>query len=212
MHILVIGASRGIGLETVKLGLERGHAIRAFARSADGIALDHERLEKRPGDATRPDDVAAALGGVDAVVMALGVPKGLGFVFRPVTLFSDATRVVVPAMEAAAVRRLVAVTGFGAGDSYAALSAPERLGFRAVMKRAYDDKTRQEQIIMASTLDWTIARPVVLTNNRGSGRYRVLATREDWRNGLIPRADVAHFALTAIEDGSHIHQAPVLAR
>ena len=37
--ILVVGASRGIGLETVKSALEAGHEVRAFARSAATIPL-----------------------------------------------------------------------------------------------------------------------------------------------------------------------------
>ena len=38
--VLVIGASRGIGLETVKRALEAGHRVRAFARGAASIPLD----------------------------------------------------------------------------------------------------------------------------------------------------------------------------
>ena len=38
-HVLVIGASKGIGLETTQQALEAGHCVRAFARSADGINL-----------------------------------------------------------------------------------------------------------------------------------------------------------------------------
>src|SRR5262245_35923753 len=44
--VLIIGASRGIGLETVKAALEAGHSVRALARSARRIPVDHPRLEK----------------------------------------------------------------------------------------------------------------------------------------------------------------------
>jgi NAD(P)-dependent dehydrogenase (short-subunit alcohol dehydrogenase family) len=39
--VLIIGASRGIGLEAVKAALEAGHSVRALARSARRIRLDH---------------------------------------------------------------------------------------------------------------------------------------------------------------------------
>ncbi len=211
-HILVIGASRGIGLEVVRQGLERGHRIRALARSADGIAINDPALEKVMGDATDPASLAQALDGVDAVVLALGVPKDWRFVLKPVTLFSEATRTLLPLMAEAGVRRLVAVTGFGAGRSRAALSSLEKLPFKAVMGRAYDDKSRQEEMIEGSGLDWTIVRPGILTNNRRTGDYKVLEAPEAWRNGMIPRADVADFILTAIEDGSHLLADPVLVR
>jgi len=48
---LIIGASRGIGLETVKLALKAGHSVRAMARSATAIRLRDPKLEKLNGDA-----------------------------------------------------------------------------------------------------------------------------------------------------------------
>jgi len=56
-HVLVIGASKGIGLEAVKRALVCGHSVRAFARSANRIRLSNENLEKWPGDALKNDDV-----------------------------------------------------------------------------------------------------------------------------------------------------------
>ncbi|MBV8614318.1 MAG: SDR family NAD(P)-dependent oxidoreductase, partial [Acetobacteraceae bacterium] len=128
MRVLVIGASRGIGREVVRAALAAGHHVRAFARSAGSLEGDGAGLEERRGDALRQGDVAGALDGVDAVVQALGVrgPE----LFRPVSLFSAATRVLVPEMERRGVRRLVAVTGFGAGDSGQAISLVERVPFR----------------------------------------------------------------------------------
>jgi NAD(P)-dependent dehydrogenase (short-subunit alcohol dehydrogenase family) len=46
--VLIIGASRGIGLETVKAALKAGHSVRALARSARRIPVDHPKLEKWP--------------------------------------------------------------------------------------------------------------------------------------------------------------------
>ena len=211
MRILVIGASKGIGLETVRYGLERGHDIRALARHAESIPIDHPKLEKLNGDARNAGDVAAALDGVDAVIVALGVPKNV-MALAPTTLFSEATRVLLSAMAEAGVGRLLVVTGFGAGESRSRLSTFERMFFNAILDRAYADKTIQEQMIRESGLDWTIARPGILMSRPPSHDYEVLVAPESWHNGLISRADVAHFLITAAEDGSHIGEAPVLVR
>jgi uncharacterized protein YbjT (DUF2867 family) len=212
MHILVIGGSRGIGRACVTLALDRGHRVRAFARSAEAMPLEHEMLEKRAGDATQADDLAAALDGIDAVLLTLGVPKTATALLRPVHLFSEATAALLPTMQDKGVRRLLAVTGFGAGESFARLSSAERIAFKAVMGRAYADKDRQEEMIVASDLDWTIARPGILTSNRMTGRYQVLTEPATWRNGMISRADVAHFLIHAAEDGTYVREAPVLVR
>jgi hypothetical protein len=53
--VLIIGASRGIGLETVKATLTAGHSVRALAQSARRIPIDHPKLEKMAGDAALVD-------------------------------------------------------------------------------------------------------------------------------------------------------------
>lgn len=211
-RVLVVGASRGIGLETVRAALAAGFRVRGMARSADGIAIGDPAFEPFDGDATDPDDIARALKGVDAVVLTLGLKLDARTVLQPVTLFSTVTRHVVDVMVAEGPHRLIAVTGFGAGDSYARVSRLERVGLQAILGRAYDDKTRQEDIIRASALDWTILRPTILTHNRASGACRVLVSPEDWRNGVVPRADVAEVIVRALVEGAWLHEAPVLAR
>ena len=208
MKVLIIGASKGVGLETTRQAIDAGYDVRALARSAATISLVSPRLEKLRGDALDPADVRASLDGVDAVIMTLGV--GLGDLARPVHLFSEATRVLVGAMRDQSVRRLVCVTGFGSGDSQASISCLQRVPFQIVFGRAYDDKTRQEELIKGSALDWTIVRPGVLTPGGRSGRYRVLREASQWRNGLISRADLAEFLVRQIEDRAYLGAAPVL--
>lgn len=208
MRILIVGASKGIGLETTRQALAAGYDVRSLARSATSMTLSDAKLEKVQGDALNKNDVDAAIAGVDAVIVTLGV--GLGDLFKPVRLFSDATRVLIAAMKDKRVNRLICVTGFGAGDSHASIAALQRIPFKIVFGRAYDDKSLQEKLIKESGLDWTIARPGVLLNGARTGRYRVLREPSEWRNGVICRANVADFLVKQIEDRSFIGAAPVL--
>jgi len=208
MRVLIIGASKGIGLETTRQALQAGHDVRALARFATAIAISNPSLEKMRGNALKAEDVEAALVGVDVVIQTLGV--GLGDLFRPVHLFSDATRVLIAAMRSQGVKRLICVTGFGAGDSRASNSCLQRLPFQIVFGRAYDDKSLQEQLIKESELDWTIARPGVLTSGPRTGHYRILSEASQWRNGIISRADVAEFLVQQIRDQTYVRKTPVL--
>jgi putative NADH-flavin reductase len=208
MRVLIIGASKGIGLETTRQALDAGHLVRALARSATAIAISNPSLEKMRGDALKIEDVEMALVGVDVVIQTLGV--GLGDLFRPVHLFSDATRVLIEAMRSLGVKRLICVTGFGAGDSRESISCLQRLPFQIVFGRAYDDKSLQEKMIKENELDWTIARPGVLTNGPQTGNYQILSEATQWRNGIISRADVAEFLVRQIGDQTYIRKTPVL--
>lgn len=212
VHILVIGGSRGIGRAVCELATAKGHLVRAMSRSGkmpEGSGGDCEAMK---GDALNAADVARALDGIDVVVQALGVPPSLDLVLKPVTVFSEATRVLLPEMKTAGVQKLVCVTGFGAGDSNAAINFLQRLPFNMLLKRAYDDKSVQEELIEESDLDWLIIRPGVLTSGAASGKYRVITTPAEWRNGIISRADVADFIVQRIEAGAFHREKPVLIR
>jgi putative NADH-flavin reductase len=211
--VLIIGASRGIGLEAVQQALEAGHQVRALSRSADGILISHPNLEKVTGDALDTTTVLAALKGMDAVIQTLGVSPGPDMILKPVRLFSKATRVLVDAMNEAGVKRLICVTGLGAGDSRGKGGCIyNNFFFPLLLKRAYDDKDVQEDIIRNSTLDWVIARPVLLTRGPRTGAYEAVLDPDKWRAGAISRADVADFLVKQIDDDSYLGTTPMLVK
>jgi putative NADH-flavin reductase len=158
--VLIIGASHGIGLEATKAALRAGHSVRALARPAASIPIQDANLDKVSGNALDPDTIRNALREIDVVIQSLGVDFSPRLVFEGTRLFSESTRILVDAMKTAGVKRLITVTGLGAGDSrghggllYDAIAFPLHL------KRVYDDKDVQEWIVRSSGLDWTIVRP-----------------------------------------------------
>jgi putative NADH-flavin reductase len=209
--ILIMGATSGIGRCALDEAVRRGLPVRAFARSADSLDAT-DLVEPFKGDATSAEDVARALSGAQAVVYALGITERLAMLWEEETLFSETTRVLLEAMATSDVSRLVVVTGFGAGRSKAAMSWVEKTGHRAILGKPYADKDRQEDLIMASAADWTIARPVILTKGARTETYRVLRDPKTWRNGLISRASVAHYLIDAVEQGLDVKADVVLTR
>ena len=111
------------------------------------------------------------------------------------------------AMEAKAVKRLISVTGLGAGDSR---GMGDSSAVSLLLGRIYADKDAQEWIMRRSRLDWTIVRPTVLTTGPPTGAYQVLVDASDWRSGFISRAEVADFLVKQIEDASLLRKTPVL--
>jgi putative NADH-flavin reductase len=208
--LTIIGASKGIGLETVKQALAEGHEVTAFARSASKIDLFSDNLIKRDGNALVQGDIDAAISGADVVIQTLGVPLNSRLLTGPITLFSEATRILIPALAAAGTKQFIAVTGYGAGDSKASIGPLQRIPFNIVFGRAYDDKSIQERLIRDSGLNWIIARPCVLTKGPKTGRYDAITDLAKMKNGLISRADVAHFLVSQIGRDTFSGKAPVL--
>ncbi|MBX9926560.1 MAG: NAD(P)H-binding protein [Hyphomicrobiaceae bacterium] len=219
-RFLVIGASSGIGLSTVKAALAAGHAVRAFSRSASKIPIDDAFLEKTDGDALDAKAIATALAGTDAVIQSLGVALSPTTLLSGTTLFSTATRILVDQMtlsnaDRSGPKRLIAVTGLGTGDSRDRMGPLYRLAFEASLRRIYDDKDIQEMIVRRSKLDWTIVRPGFLTD-QPKGTWKAIPTPAAGSSaassvsGSISRADVAAFIIRHWDDRAYLRKAPIL--
>jgi putative NADH-flavin reductase len=177
---------------------------------SDRNTLVDPKLEKLNGDALDQDTIERALAGVDAVIQTLGVSTTPEPFFGGTRLFSVATRILVNAMEASAVRRLICVSGFGADDSRGRGGPFYNAAVSLILGRIYGDKDAQEWIIQRSRLDWTIVRPTILSDGQRTGAYRVLVDARDWRSGFISRADVADLLVKQINDASLVHKTPAL--
>jgi NAD(P)H-binding len=86
------------------------------------------------------------------IVAALVQPRLPELIFTGARLFSAATQVLVDVMEASAVRRLIRVAGFGAGDSRGRGGILYNAAFCLFLGRVYADKDVQERLIRRSRL------------------------------------------------------------
>ncbi|USI74981.1 NAD(P)-dependent oxidoreductase [Sphingomonas morindae] len=207
-RLLVLGATGATGRLIVRAALARGLDVAALVRSAAAAAAALPGATLIPGDATDPAVLAEAVRGRDAVISALGTPASP---FRRVTLLSDATRALVPAMRAAGVPRLIAITGIGAGDSrgHGGLLF-DRLILPLLLRTVYADKNRQEAIVRASGLDWVLVRPTMLTNGAGGGAIDARDHLAGVQGGRIARADVARFVLDQLDEDRWLGRTPLL--
>ncbi|HRN84646.1 MAG TPA: SDR family oxidoreductase [Hyphomicrobium sp.] len=204
--MLVLGASGGVGSCLLEQAVARGHHVTAQTRSPDKLTAG-EAVSVVVGSPTDEAFLRRHVVGHDAVVLCLGV-AGIG----RTTLFSESTKAVIGAMTAAGVRRLIAVTGVGAGESkghggwfYNAVVYP------LFTRNRYADKDRQEAIIAESDLEWTIVRPAPFTAKAGAGAWQVYTEIPDaLQLTSVTRAEVASFILDSLETASFVHQKPFI--
>jgi hypothetical protein len=106
-------------------------------------------------------------------------------------------------MHATGVRRLLVVS---AAVNFVNQGLVYWLFRNTLLRNIVEDTTEMERLVMASGLDWTIARPPRLTNGPLTTHYDV----ED--NGMprggfsLSRADVAHFFLEELDRRAHLHR------
>ncbi len=196
MNISIIGASAGIGLEAVKRGLNRNHSITTLSRSAIEIEA-HKLLNMILGDATHKADLLNSMQNADALIITLGTGKNM----KATTLFSDFAKLLVEInREKKIVIPIIFVTGFGAGDSKNYVSWIVKLFLKYFLKEVYADKTKMEEIITNSDLNWTVVRPGRLLDKELTEKYRIENKLFKGINiGGINRADVADFLIKQAE-------------
>lgn len=149
-------------------------AMELFRRGHRPVVLSHrgeaargplpDRVEIRPADVTRDDGLDEALGGIDALVIALAFPNSpieaprRGRTFAAVD--AAGTERLVAAAQRAGVGHIVYLSGAGAAPN------AERHWFRA--------KWRAEEAVRGSGLSWTILRPTWIYGPRDVSLNRFL--------------------------------------
>jgi len=201
MNITVIGASAGIGLETVKRGLIRKHSITTLSRSE--ILLDNNKsLHVILGDATHKADLLKSIQNADALIVTLGTRKNKD----ATTLFTDFARLIVEIHKENKIKiPFIFVTGFGAGDSKNYVSWIVKLFLKYLLKDVYADKTNMEEIITNTDMNWTVVRPGRLLDKGLTATYRIENKLFKGINiGGINRADVADFLIKQAEQQTEL--------
>ena len=184
-----------------------GHVPVALVRSpAKATGLDALLVQ---GDARDEVALDKALENCNAVISALGTPASP---FREVTLLSTATRALVAALGRRQVRRLVAITGLGAGDSRGHGGFVfDRIIMPLLLRKVYADKDRQETIVAQSGLDWTLVRPAILNDKPRRGHVRALVDLRGFHGGTISRSDVATFVIEQLGSDTFLRKRPLIA-
>jgi putative NADH-flavin reductase len=205
--LLILGATRGVGQQVVAQALEAGHEVTAFARSADTIPVQNDRLHLVAGSVTDGARLAEAARGQDAVISALGQ----GMSLKADGLMQRSVPVILSAMRAERVRRLIFTSALGVGDSIRDVPLISRLIMRFLLRDIYADKVAGEQLIRRSDLDWTLVQPPHLTNGPLTRKYRVGERLELRGIPRISRADVAHFILSELDDTTYVRKVALIA-
>src|SRR6266550_6240479 len=158
MKLFVIGATGRTGREIVEQALARGHHVTAFVRSPESITSKNERLTVLKGNAMDENELFDAMQNHDAVLSTLGPRE----VFKPSSMLRDSALATSLAMNRSGVKRLVVLS---AAAHFRGI--PNRIA-SFIMRNHMRDSLGMEEIVQASGLDWTIARPPRLTQEQYS--------------------------------------------
>lgn len=200
MKLIVFGATGGTGQCLVEQALAAGHAVTAFVRRPDPPQMSRARVVS--GDVFDPATVADAVQGHDAVLSALGTRP-----WKHRDVCSGGIATILPAMRAAGIQRVVAMSSQGVGDSR--IGGIAGAGASLLLGRSFRDKHAMEVMLADSDREWIVVRPGFLTNGAARGTWRADADG-GISSGKIARADVAAFMLQQLASDDWLRKRPVI--
>ncbi|MBE1484917.1 NAD(P)-dependent oxidoreductase [Plantactinospora soyae] len=223
MKLTIFAATGGIGRHLLRQAVSAGHDVTAVVRNPAALRAEQGGVRLVAADLTAPDPAVLA----DAVDKADAVLSGLGA--RSIAesgVTSRGTGAMIAAMRARDVRRIVVVSAapISTVPSVGRPHPPRRdpgEGFlmrnllspmiKIILRRPYADLAVMEDLLRDSDLDWTVVRPPRLTDKPLTGTYRTAYGQNLRRGARIPRADVAHYMLRALDQPESVRQAVGIA-
>jgi len=218
--IAVFGASGLTASECVYQALKEGDSVVGLTRNPSNLKIpsgsggdkadspiDDPNLTLIGGDVTKIADVEKVFDAapIDGVIVALGGKTAdVGD-----TMLTDGTENILNTMKAKGVKRVAVVTSIGAGDSKKQAPFFFKILMATAMKKIFNDKNNQEEVVKASDLEYCIVRPGGLTVDAPTGVINVI----EGEAGSIPRADVAQFCIDAVkvQDFPYIGKTPCIS-
>jgi len=216
MKLLILGATGRTGKYLVQESLSRGHVVHALVREKSKIEETNANLHLFQGSPLDADRLAEAMSGCDAVLSVLNISRVSDFPWArlrtPDHFLSEAMQKVIEVAHRQNITRVVVCTAWGVHETINDIP----WWFRWLIRSSnigvtYKDHERQEDLLMHSDLDWTIVRPVGLTNSTQIKEI-TLSINNNPKPGLtISRLQVAGFMLTATEDHTYLNLSPAIS-
>jgi putative NADH-flavin reductase len=211
MKLTVFGATGGVGREVVTHALDAGQHVTADVRNPGKLDLTDPNLTVIAGELTDRDAVQRAVRGADAVISALGPSLDRKATGMPLV---DGTRTILDAMAAEGVERYIGIATPSLRDPR---DTPSLLGRivpiigRTLLPRAYRELLAMSQLVIESSLNWTIARFTRPTNGTPTGTIRAGYLGKGHIRASITRADIATFLLDQTTDTRFHRTAPAIS-
>jgi putative NADH-flavin reductase len=205
MKIILFGPTGGTGRALIEQALAARHEVTAFARNP-GALEPRARLSVVQGNVLDRAAVENAIAGHDAVLCALG-----GRLSRGSSPCLAATGSIVTGMARHGVRRVVAMSTFGAGETRTQVEwLPRKLVFGFLLRHEVADKEAMERALSQTDLEWVVVRVGRLTDDPARGAWRAADDGSIRGMGKIARADVAAFMLAQLTGNQWLRRRPVI--
>lgn len=204
MQVTVFGATGKVGSLVVSELLLLGHSVIAFTHTS--ALTEKAGVRTISGDIYDRASVEQALVGSGAVISALG-----SWGTAQKNVLSTAMQMLIPAMKVQGIKRVVSLTGNGAGIpgvEGGLVEKVNRLGMLLVAPKVLRDGEDHIRLLTDSELDWTVLRSPPM-NNHGNTGYKLV---EHFAGTTVNRQAVAKAMVDLVATDDWLRRAPFINR
>tara|TARA_Y100000589_G_scaffold328350_1_gene372263 strand:+ start:839 stop:1492 length:654 start_codon:yes stop_codon:yes gene_type:complete len=216
MKLLLLGSTGRTGRIVLEIALKKGYQVNCLARNT-------ERIKKRKGltifegNPTNENDLKKAISKCDFVISVLNISRKTDFPWSslktPSTFLSDAMNIVVRISKNENIKRISICSAWGVAETKNDIPK----WFKWLINRsnigiAYNEHEKQEEIISKSKLNWTIIRPVGLSNSKKEEKIIETFNNKPKPNMLISRKSLAKYLLQSLTKNSLIEKKVVVSK
>jgi len=216
MKILLLGATGRTGKLVLEAALKAGHHVNCLSRNTKRIT-QRPRLEIFEGNPSCETDLKEAVEDCEAIIGVLNISRKSDFPWSalrtPKTYLSDVMRLLVLIAEKNQIQRISICSAWGVGDSRNEI--PKWFKWfidHSNIGVAYQDHQRQEELLAKSKLNWTIARPVGLTNSKRKEDIKECFENQPKPRHLISRKSLASYLIASLDRADLIHKKVVISK
>ncbi len=195
MKIALFGSTGRIGTRILNEALGRGHKVTAIVRDASQQTVKRPNLEYKTGDVLKPESVAIATKGSDAVISAYG--PGAGDANQIVT----AAQALVEGVGTNHPMRLIVVGGAGSLEVSPGVQLVDTPDFPPAYKKLALAHRDALEIIRKAPFDWTYVSPSAeIDEGSRTGHFRTGANQLLVDSSGRSRISMEDFAVAILDE------------
>lgn len=216
MKILLLGATGRTGKHTLDNSLKSGHIVNVLVRDKNKVEITSKNLFLFEGTPTDKVALKNAAEGCDAIISTINIVRTSDFPWSklrtPANFLSESMKNIIEVAKEKNIQRIVICSAWGFHETKRDIP----IWFRLLIDHsnigvAYRDHELQENLLQASTLDWTIVRPVGLTNSDKDKKTLLTINNSTKPRLTVSRKSVAKFMVSTIEHTTYEKQSVIIS-
>lgn len=215
MKILLLGSTGRTGKLVLAALVKKDIEVNCLVRNSERLK-PQKGLTIFEGDASDSHELIRAIDGCGYVISVLNISRKSDFPWSalrtPQNYLSEMMRRLIPIAEEKGIQQIIICSAWGVAETKKDLPKWFRWFIEhSNISYAYRDHERQEELLTASKLNWTIVRPTGLTNSQKEQHIKETFGTEPRPFATISRQSVASYMVDCLNNTALIGKKVVIS-